>query len=240
MLQSKDDLLHREPPFAYRPGGIHQDKTPHQAYDQMAVVGIFTLYLTGPSRQQMLQGPKAVLDPVAPLPCPDEPWPADGRVETHHVELLLSGLTDYDDCHRAIRRTGGSQPRIAHPRHLRTRPPGPLAVLLQVVALDLPSIGQCEGVGTLPFHQEGALVGRRDMAHELRIAEPTIRHDHRRWQCHATSAERRQASIQHVLHPVQFVAAWRPRALRVGPPDGKVDGHHQFALANNDHEENPI
>jgi hypothetical protein len=52
--------------------------------------------------------------------------------------------------------------------------------------------------------------------------------------------ECRHASIQHALEPVQFVAAWRPRALRVGPPDGKVDGHHQFALANNDHEENPI
>src|SRR5262249_38544148 len=133
----------------------------------MAVVRIFTLYLTGPRRQQMLQGAKTVLNPVAPLPGPDEPWPADGRVETHHVALLLPGLTDDDDRHRAIRRTGGSQPRIAHPRHLRTRPPGPLAVLLQVVALDLPPIGQCEGVSTLPFHEEGALVHRGDVAHQL-------------------------------------------------------------------------
>src|SRR5215813_5308348 len=100
----------------------------------------------------MLQGPKAVLDPVAPFPCPDEPWPADGGVETHHVELLLPGLTDYDDRHRTIRRTGRTQPRIAHPRHLRARPPGPLAGLLQVTPLDLAPIGQCEGVGTKPRH----------------------------------------------------------------------------------------
>ena len=30
------------------------------------------------------------------------------------------------------------------------------------------------------------------------------------------------------------------RAWRVGPPDGKVDGHHQFALTNDDHQEDPI
>src|SRR5215831_4454510 len=107
----------------------------------MPIVRIFTVHLASPSRQQMLQGPKTVLDPVAPLPCPDEPRPADGRVETHHVELLLPRLTDDDDRHRAIRRTGGSQPRIAHPRDLLTMSPRPLAVLLQFMALDLPPIG---------------------------------------------------------------------------------------------------
>src|SRR5262244_4475406 len=126
----------------------------------MAVVGIFILHLTGSSRQQVLQGPKTVLDPVAPLPCPYEPWPADGRIETHHVELLLPGFADHDDRHRAIRRTGRPQPRIAYPRHLLALPPRPIAVLLQVMALDLPPIGQCEGLGTLPFHQEGTLVCR--------------------------------------------------------------------------------
>src|SRR5919198_6539451 len=100
----------------------------------MAVVGILVLHLTGPSRQQVLQGAKTVLDPGAPLPRPDEPRPADGRLQTQHIELLLPGLTDHDEGHRTIRRTGGSQPRIAHPRHLRTRPPGPRAMLLQVVA----------------------------------------------------------------------------------------------------------
>src|SRR5438874_9891572 len=162
----------------------------------MAVVGIFAVYLTGAGRQQVLQGPKAVLNPAAPLPGPDEPRPTDGRVETHHIELLLPMFPDHEECHRAIRRTGRPQPCIAYPRHLLARPPRPLAVLLQVVALDLPPIGQCEGIGTLPFHEERTLVGRRDMAHELRIAEPTIRHDQRRWQRHATSLERRHAPIE--------------------------------------------
>src|SRR5262250_2841113 len=107
----------------------------------------------------MLQGAKTVLDPVAPLPGPDEPWPADGGGETHHVELLLPGCTDHDECHGAIRRTGRPQPRITYPRHLRAQPPRPLAILLQVVALDLPPIGQLEAIGTLPFHKERPLVG---------------------------------------------------------------------------------
>src|SRR5262245_33503032 len=186
----------------------------------MAVIGILILHLTGPSRQQVLQGAKTVLDPVAPLPRPDEPWPADGRGKTHHVELLLPGLTDHDECHGAIRWAGRPQPRIAYPRDLLAVPPGPLAVLLQVVALDLPSIGQVEGVGTLPFHQEGAFVGRRNMARELRIAKPAIGDDHRRGQLDAALAECRHTSIEHALDPVQFVAARRSRAWRVWPTDG--------------------
>src|SRR5207249_1020184 len=101
---------------------------------------------TGPGRQQVLQGPKTVLDPVAPLPCPYKPWPADGSLQTHHVELLVPGLTDHDERHRAIGRTGGPQPCITHPRHLLAVSPRPLAVLLQVVALDLPPIGQVEDI----------------------------------------------------------------------------------------------
>src|SRR5262245_21456811 len=133
---------------------------------------------------------------MATLPCSYQPWPADGGFETHDVELLLPGLTDYDERHGAIRRTGGAQPRIAHPRHLRTRPPRPPAVLLQVVALDLLSIGQVEGVGTLPFHPEGAFVGRRDTALELPIAQPAIGDDHRRGQRDAAPTKSRHASIE--------------------------------------------
>src|SRR5215813_11182500 len=163
----------------------------------MPIVRIFTVHLASPSRQQVLQGPKTVLDPGAPLPRPNESWAADGRVETHHIELLFTRLLDYDERDRAIRRTGGPQPRIAYPRHLLARLPGPLAVLLQVMPLDLPPIGQCEGVGTLPFHEERALMDRRDMAHELRIAKPAIGDNDPRGQRHAASAESCQAPIQH-------------------------------------------
>src|SRR6266568_2521851 len=147
----------------------------------MAVVHIFTVDLTGARRQQVLQGPKTVLDPMAPLPRPYEPRPAHGGCETHHIELLIPGLINNDEGHRTIRRTGGPQPRIAHPRDLLALSPRPLAVLLQVVALDLPPIGQLEAIGTLPFHEERALVDRSHVAHELRITKPTICDDHRRW-----------------------------------------------------------
>src|SRR5262245_6248755 len=124
----------------------------------MAVVGILILHLTDPGGQQVLQSPKTVLDPVAPLPGPDEPRPADSRVETYHIELLLPGFTDHDERHRAIRRTGAPQPCIAYPRHLLARPPRPLAVLLQIVAFDLPPICQLEDIGAFSFYQEGSPV----------------------------------------------------------------------------------
>src|SRR5881628_1750522 len=106
----------------------------------MAVVRILAVHLAGPRRQQVLQSPKTVLDPPATLPRPYEPRPADGRVETHHVELLLPGFTDHDDRHRAIRRTGGPQTRIAHAGDLRAVTPGPIALLLQVLPLDLAAV----------------------------------------------------------------------------------------------------
>src|SRR5262245_33076119 len=162
----------------------------------MAVVGILAVHLASAGGQQVLQGPKAVLNPVAPLPCSDEPRPADGRVETHHVELILPGCTDHDECLGTICRPGSLQPRIAHAGDLRATTPGPIAELLQVTPLHLAPIGHYEGVGTLPFHKERALVGRGHMAHELRITKPTIGYDHRRGQHYAASAECCHASIE--------------------------------------------
>src|SRR6059058_5406909 len=106
----------------------------------MAVVDILAVHLTGPGRQQVLQGPKTIIDPAAPLPRPYEPRPADSGFETHHVELLLPGLTDHEERHRAIRRTGGPQTRIAHAGDLRAVTPGPIALLLQVLPLDLAAV----------------------------------------------------------------------------------------------------
>jgi hypothetical protein len=83
-------------------------------------------------------------------------------------------------------------------------------------------------------------VGGGYKADELRIAKPTIGHDYRRGQLHATSAECRHTSIQHALYPVQFVPARPPRALRVWPTDGKIDGHHQLAITDDHDQEDPI
>src|SRR5215208_3778899 len=124
----------------------------------MAVVGILALHLTGPGRQQVLQGAKTVLDPVPPLPRPDEPRPADRGFEAHDVELLLLGLTDHDEGHGAIRRTGDPQPRIAHAGDLRAVTPGPIALMLQVTSLDLAPVCQRKDIRAFSFNQEGAIV----------------------------------------------------------------------------------
>src|SRR5687767_4975988 len=105
MLQTEDDLFHRESTFANDPRGIEQYQAPHQASHQVAVVRTFAVHLTGSRRQQVLQGPKTVLDPVAPLPGSYEPLPAYCRVQTHHIELILLGLVNHDEDHGTIRRT---------------------------------------------------------------------------------------------------------------------------------------
>src|SRR5262252_9372067 len=102
----------------------------------MAVVRILVLHLTGSGRQQVLQGAKTVLDPVAPLPRSYKPWATDGGCETHHVELLFPGFADHDDRHRTIRRTGGPQPRIAQAGDLWAVTPGPRALMLQITPSD--------------------------------------------------------------------------------------------------------
>src|SRR5215831_16151504 len=116
----------------------------------MTVVGILVLHLTGPSRQQVLQCAKTVLDPVAPLPGPDEPWPADVGLQTEQVVQRYTGLMDDNEGHGPIRWTGGPQPHITHSRHVRALTPGPIALVLHVLPLNLVPIGQCKGVGTLP------------------------------------------------------------------------------------------
>jgi hypothetical protein len=78
------------------------------------------------------------------------------------------------------------------------------------------------------------------MAHELGITKPAIGHNHRRGQEPTASAESRHASIQHALEPVQFVAAWRPRAAGGWLTDGKVDGDDQCAIANDHNQEHTI
>src|SRR5262245_61363018 len=167
MFQIEDDLFHHQSTFENDPRSVEQHQAPHQAYDQMAVVRRLALHLTGPRRQQVLQGSKTVLNPVAPLPCLDEPRAADGCFETHHVKLIYTALSDYDDGHRAIGWTGGSQPRIAYPRDLHAVAPGPIAWLVQVVPLDLASVWEREDIRRFPFHKQGALVCRSPMLHQL-------------------------------------------------------------------------
>src|SRR5262245_50703248 len=78
------------------------------------------------------------------------------------------------------------------------------------------------------------------MAHELRIAKPTIGHDQRRGQRDTAPEECHHAAVQHTLHPAQFITAWCTRAGRVRTTDGEVHGHYQFPITYDDHQEDPI
>src|SRR5215471_5601055 len=78
------------------------------------------------------------------------------------------------------------------------------------------------------------------MAHELRIAKPAIGHDQRRGQRDATPTKSRQTPVEHALHPTELVTTRHARPLRIRATDGKVHGHHAFALTNDDHQEDPI
>src|SRR6266446_2628379 len=73
-----------------------------------------------------------------------------------------------------------------------------------------------------------------------KLSEPAIGDDHRRGQLDAALAECRHTSIEHALYPVQFVAARCSRAWRIWTPNGKVHGHHQLTLADNDDQQHPI
>src|ERR671915_1862240 len=92
MLQTKDDRLPRQPPFAHHPRSVKQHKTAHQAQYQVAVVRLFAVHLTGAGRQQVLQGPKTVLDPPATLPRPYEPGRTDSGFD--RSSGFLSGAND--------------------------------------------------------------------------------------------------------------------------------------------------
>src|SRR4029450_8762079 len=79
---------------------------------------VVAVHLTGPGRQQVLQGPNTALDPAATFPRSHEAWRTDAGIWTHQVILIYLRLIDNRDGHRAIRRTGGAQPRITLPRGL--------------------------------------------------------------------------------------------------------------------------
>src|SRR2546430_7657368 len=123
---------------------------------------------------------------------------------------------------------------------MQTPLPGPIVSFHQVRAFDLASVFQGKGIGAFALHQQGPLMRFRDVAHELRVAEPTIGHDHRGGERYALFGKSRQAFIEHVLGQVELVVAAPPRAFGIGPTDGKVERDDALAIANDDQEEDTI
>ncbi len=123
---------------------------------------------------------------------------------------------------------------------MKTLLPGPMVDFHHVRAFDLASVFQGKGIGAFALHQQGPLMRFRDVAHEFRVAEPTIGHDHRGGERDALFGKSRQALIEHVLGQVELVVAASPRAFGIGPTDGKVKRDDELAIANDNQEEDTI
>src|SRR5207244_1487484 len=65
-------------------------------------------------------------------------------------------------------------------------------------------------------------------------------HDHRGGYHDAAFGKSRQTLIEHVLGQGELVVAAPPRAYRIGATDGKVDWDNEFAIADDDQEEDAI
>jgi hypothetical protein len=92
----------------------------------------------------------------------------------------------------------------------------------------------------LTLDKQRALQDVADVAHQLRVAEPTIGDGHGRRQVQAASGQGRQALIAHALDPRELGATACSGPLRVGPTHGKVHRHDELAIAHDYQPEHAI
>src|SRR5882724_911382 len=189
----------------------------------------------------MLQGTEHLCNPVTPRPQPQPARGLERRGETEQVKPILTGLVDDAHGDRAIGRTLGPQTGRATVRCVEALTKGPIVLLMpQISTLYLAAILKVKGRGGFALDQEGTLMGVSHMGHQLRVTEPAIGHHQRGWQVEAASAQGRQALIKHDLRPAELGAATPPWSCGIGPTHGKVDGHHQLAVANDHQQQHAI
>ena len=104
------------------------------------------------------------------------------------------------------------------------------------MSVDVSTIGQGKGVTDFALDQERALMLMANVGHQLGVAKPTISHDDRRRQSEPALGTDVESPINHRASPLEFVPARRARPAVAGPPNGKVDRHHQLAVANDHHQ----
>src|SRR6516165_2325212 len=206
----------------------------------MPVVGVFAAGLTRFSGQEVLEEAEHLFDPVALIPGLNQPRHLNRQGHGDQIKRLFTGLVDHYEQNVTIGATPGAQPHIATARCMQTLPPGPLVGFDQVRAFDFASVFKRKGIGAFALHQQGTLMRLRNMAHQLGVAEPSIGYDHRRGYRHPPFGKSRQALIQHVLGQVEFVLAPPSGAFGIGATDGKVKRDDEFAITNDDQQEDPI
>src|SRR5262249_43271305 len=141
------------------------------------------------------------------IPCLNQPRDLDRERHRDQITWLLTGLVNQDEQDLTIGWTPGAQPHIAAARCMKTLLPRPMVGLHQVRAFDLGSVYKREGIRAFALYQQGALMRVGHMAHQLRVAEPTIGYDHRGGELYPALSQRRQALIEPGPGQAELVVA---------------------------------
>src|SRR5215468_7841029 len=78
------------------------------------------------------------------------------------------------------------------------------------------------------------------VAHQFRVAEPTIGHQHGWGQGHTAFGGGGQTLIEQVLGEMELVLAFAPRPFGIGAADGKINRNDEFAIADDHEQQHPI
>jgi hypothetical protein len=85
MRHAEHDLFPRHPALEDDAGRVEQDQTSPQPQHQVSVIASFGLQLARLGRQELLHGAKALRDPAAAAPGPDQPRGAAGRLPAQQL-----------------------------------------------------------------------------------------------------------------------------------------------------------
>src|SRR5262249_47063733 len=110
----------------------------------MPEIGILCLHLAYLGGQEMLQGPKGLLNPAPSAPCPDEGGGWEVRRPVEQVVAVAPRLVEEPERDRAVGGAGRREAGISAPWQLGAVPPAPLLPGQQVGPCDLAPIGQVE------------------------------------------------------------------------------------------------
>jgi len=113
MFQMEYDLVHRYPTLEDHSARIVQEIARHQTQNQVPVVGVFALHLTGFGRQQMLDDAEHLLNQVATRPGPKQPRHLDLSTQTQQIKTIVIGLVHQDDSDGPIGWTRRPKPHVA-------------------------------------------------------------------------------------------------------------------------------
>ena len=96
MFQVEDHFVHGDVPLEQHPVRIVQNKTGHQPQHQVAIIGVFTLDLTGIGGEQMLQGPEDLLNQISTRPNAQQACGGNPGGQAEQIATILASFVDQD------------------------------------------------------------------------------------------------------------------------------------------------